>query len=359
MSERYDYLVVGAGLFGSVFAHEMHKSGRTVRVIDRRSHVGGNCFTKTVDGIHVHAYGPHVFHTDDKKIWDYVSQFVELRPFVNRPKVYYDGRFYSFPINLMTMNQVWGTKTPAEARERLKSVAVACDGTANFESWLLSKIGRELYDMFYREYTEKLWDLEPRTLPADVAKRVPIRLDFDDNYFDDTYQGVPADGYSTLFDRLLDGIRVDLDTPYLRQTADVVAYTGRIDDYYGYEYGKLDYRGLRFVEETHGLEDFQGTAVINYPERRFPFVRVTEHKHFLNDPSPVTVTTKEVPSGANGVPCYPVRSEKNLRTLAKYEELAARDGRVLFGGRLGTFRYLSMGDTISEALRCTRERDCS
>ncbi len=351
----YDFLIVGAGLFGSVVAHELYKAGKSVRVIDKRDHVGGNCYTKKVNDITVHAYGPHVFHTNDQRAWDYVNQFVKFEPFVNRPKIFYDGKFYSFPVNLMTLNQVWGVTTPDEAREKLKAVTVSRDTEpTNFEDCLLSKIGQELYDMFYKTYTEKLWGVSPRELPADFAKRVPIRFDFNDNYYDDRYQGVPQDGYAGLFDRLLGGIQVDLNTSYQRQRGGFVVYTGRIDEYYDYWFGKLDYRNLRFMEEWHNTGDFQGCAVINYPEKKFEYVRVTEHKHFLDEECLITVTTKEIPH-LDGFPCYPVRTAENLARLAKYQELAVKEKNTVFGGRLGSFEYLNMDDTILRALKCTRE----
>lgn len=350
-----DYLVVGAGLFGAVFAYEARRAGKSVHVIDKRDHVGGNCYTKKIKGVTVHAYGPHVFHTDDEQVWDYVNQFVKLKPFVNRPKTFCDGKFYSFPINLMTLNQIWDVRTPKEAREKLSKVSRLYEhGAKNFEEWLLSKIGQELYEVFYKNYTEKLWGVPPTELPVDFAKRVPIRFDFNDSYYDDTYQGVPLDGYAGLFDGLLEGIQVDLDTKYCRQRGGLVVYTGRIDEYFDYKFGKLDYRSIRFVEDTYIVEDYQGNPVINYPEKKYSFVRSTEHKHFLNETSSFTIVTKEYPD-RHGVPCYPVRNKDNTDKLSRYQELATKDEQVIFGGRLGTFRYLDMDDTIVEALRCTKE----
>ena len=352
----YDYLVVGAGLFGSIVAHELYKAGKSVRVIDERDHVGGNCYTEKMKGITIHKYGPHIFHTDDQRAWDYVNQFISFKPFVNRPKmIVYNDKFYSFPINLMTMNQVWGVKTPDEARKKLKEVSCQRKTVTNFEDWLVSKIGYELYDMFYKTYTEKLWGVSPKELPADFAKRIPFRFNFNDNYYnDDKYQGVPQNGYTGLFDQLLEGIRVDLNTSYQGQRGGLVVYTGRIDEYYKYKFGELNYRGIRFVENTYTTQDRQGNPVINYPEKKYPFLRTTEHKHFLKEKSPVTVVTKEYPD-QNGIRCYPVRNEENLIRLAKYQELAAKDEGVVFGGRLGSFEYLSMDEIILRALKCTRE----
>lgn len=352
-----DYLIVGAGLFGSVVAHELYKAGKSVRVIDKRNHVGGNCYTKKVNGITIHVYGPHVFHTDDQRAWDYVNQFTEFKPFVNRPKIFYDGKFYSFPINLMTMNQAWGVITPDEARKKLNGVSCHCHDTGlNFEDWLVSKIGYELYKMFYESYTEKLWGVSPKDLPADFAKRVPVRFDFNDNYYDDKYQGIPQNGYAGLFDRLLEGIQVNLNTSHSGRRGGLIIYTGRIDQYYDYRFGKLDYRDLFFVEEWHDTEDFQGGPVINYPEKKFAHVRVTEHKHFLGEKCPTTVTTTEFPI-EYGVPCYPVRTQKNLERLAKYQELATKEKNVIFGGRLASFEYLNMDEIVLRALKCTKENE--
>jgi len=275
MSTKYDFLVVGCGMFGAVFAQQAHQRGRKVLVIEKRDHIGGNCYTEQIEGIHVHKYGPHIFHTDDERLWNYVNQFVQFEPFVNRPKVCYKDRIYSFPINLMTLYQLWSVRTPQQAQQKLQQVIVPLEQPRNLEEWVLSQVGPEIYEIFIKGYTRKQWGKDPRELPADIIKHLPIRLTFDDNYYDDKFQGIPEDGYTRLFERLLEGIEVKLRTDYFAdrhywdRVADIVVYTGKIDEYFDYRFGQLEYRSLRF--ETKILQgDFQGNAVITIPKPRCP-----------------------------------------------------------------------------------------
>jgi len=353
MKTHYDYLVVGAGLFGSVFAERMNANDKSVCVIDVRNHIGGNCYSEKIKNIHVHRYGPHIFHTDSFQVWEYINNFSEFTPFKNQTKTLHQGRFYPFPINLLTLNQIWGVQTPEEAAQKLNEVSAPYQklNPANFEEWVLSQVGKRLYDMFYKDYTEKLWG-DPTLIPASTAQRIPIRLDFNSFYYNDPYQGIPTSGYTNMFEALLAGIDVKLQTKYshmMKSLADKVLYTGRIDDFYNYKLGRLDYRNLILDEEVHHMEVFQGGPVINYPEKRFKFVRSTEHKYFLQDESDFTVITREYPH-PDGEPCYPVRNKKNLEKLRLYQNLADADKQILMGGRLGMFQYFDMDDTILAAL---------
>lgn len=354
----HDYLVVGAGLFGSVFAHEMRKRGRSVLVIDKRHHIGGNCHTERRDGIDVHVYGPHIFHTSDDRIWRYVKQFSDFNSYVNRPKVRRGDRLYSFPINLFTLYQVWGVTTPEEARRKLAEVAVPIDRPRNMEEWALSQVGRELYDTFIYGYTKKQWMREPRDLPASILKRLPIRLTHDDNYFNDTHQGIPVDGYDAIFEGLLDGCDVELGVDFFAHRSSYeararrIVYTGRVDEYFGYCRGDLDYRTLSFEHFT-GTGDHQGCAIVNYADESVPWTRVTEHKHFTPERRvDATVWTREtpVPWERSAVPYYPIDDAVNRATYAAYEELKARESHVVFGGRLADYRYYDMHQVIGAAL---------
>jgi len=352
----YDFLVVGCGMFGSVFAQQMAERGKKVLVIEKRAHIGGNCYTESVEDINVHKYGPHVFHTSDEDVWDYINRFADFNNFVNRPKVRYRDKLYSFPINLMTLHQLWGVRTPAEAREKLQNVAITNDNPKNLEQWILSQVGEEIYKTFIEGYTRKQWGKDPKDLPASIIKRIPIRLIFDDNYYNDRYQGVPIGGYTKMFERMLDGIEVRLNTDYYtnrncwNSVASVVVYTGKIDEYFDYKFGELEYRGLRFESRVFN-GDYQGSAVINYTEEKIPYTRVIEHKHFEFKGLEKTVVTWEYPDAydKNKTPYYPINDRRNNKLYNLYKQEAEKQKKLLLGGRLATYAYLDMDQTIAAA----------
>lgn len=354
----YDYLVVGAGLFGAVFTEQAIARGKSVLVIDRRGHIAGNCYTEHRHGIDVHVYGPHIFHTNSDKIWNYVRQFAEFNNFVNRPKVSHAGKLYSFPINLFTLYQIWGVQTPAEAQRKLEEVRVPIENPANLEEWALSQIGPELYYTFIHGYTKKQWQREPKELPHGIIKRLPIRLTFDDNYFYDTYQGIPVGGYTALIQNMMHGAHVELGVDYLasRDSLDArakqVVFTGCLDEFYEYKFGRLDYRTLRFEHERLELPDFQGNAIINYTEAGVPYTRIVEHKHFTGARQQHTLITREYPESweADSVPYYPIADVTNAARYAKYAELAKTERKYLFGGRLAEYKYYDMHQVIGSAL---------
>jgi len=354
----FDYVVVGAGLFGSVFAHEMRTRGRSVLVLDRRGHIGGNCYTEKRHGIDVHVYGPHIFHTSDESVWNFVNRFATFNGFVNRPKVRHGGSLYSFPINLFTLYQVWGVSTPAEAEAKLAEVRVPCASPRNLEEWILSQVGRELYEKFVYGYTKKQWMREPRDLPTAIIRRLPIRLTYDDNYFNDTHQGIPVDGYTSIFEGLLDGCSVELGVDFMthRDRYEAlgrrIVYTGAIDEFYGYAHGALDYRTLRF-EHEEGMGDHQGNAIINYTDVDVPWTRVVEHKHFLVGKSfDRTVWTREIPEAwtRGSTPFYPIDDDRNRAVYAKYAAMKTKESRYVFGGRLADYKYYDMHQVIASAL---------
>lgn len=355
---EYDFLVVGCGMFGATFAQRMTEKGRKVLVIEKRTHIGGNCYTENIEDIHVHKYGPHIFYTGDEEVWEYVNRFAEFNRFVNRPKVRYKDKIYSFPINLMTLYQLWGVKTPSEAEQKLKEVAIPNDNPKNLEEYILSHVGREIYEIFFKGYTQKQWNKDPKELPASVIKRLPIRLNFDDGYYKTKYQGIPIGGYTKMFEQMLKEVEIRLNTDYFdnqdhwNSIADKVVYTGKIDEYFDYRFGELEYRGLRF--ETKVLDgDYQGNAVINYTEQHVPFTRITEHKHFEFKNTEKTVVTWEYPDDYDKTktPYYPVNNDRNNKLAALYMTQAEKQPRLVFGGRLATYAYLDMGQTVCSALK--------
>lgn len=357
----YDYVVVGAGLFGSTWAREATDAGKRCLVIDRRPHVGGNVFTEAVEGVTVHRYGPHIFHTSNERIWDYVRRFATFNRFVNRPRVSFRGRMYSFPINLMTLHQVWGVVTPDEARARLDAVRIPCEDPSNLEDWMLSQVGRELYEIFIEGYTRKQWRREPRDLPASIVKRLPIRLTYDDGYYDDRFQGIPEGGYTGLVERMLAGIEVRTNVDYFADRshwdaqAHTVVFTGCIDEYFGFSEGRLEYRTLDF--ETKVLDgDFQGVAVVNHTAAEVPYTRTVEHKHFELGTQPRTVVTWEYPGewAPGKVPYYPIGDARNAALYQRYRERAEAEPRAVFGGRLAEYRYYDMHQVIGSALTKVR-----
>lgn len=366
--KEYDYLIVGAGLFGSVFAREAVKAGRRCLVIDRRNNTGGNIRCENIDGINVHRYGAHIFHTSDREVWRYVNSFVEFNRFINSPLACYRGRLYNLPFNMNTFYRLWGVRTPAEAAAKLDEQRAPYAGTAapaNFEEQALRLCGRDIYETLIKGYTEKQWGRPARMLPAEIIKRVPLRLTFDNNYFNDLYQGIPAGGYNRLTDALLDGVEVRLGTDYFDHRAELdalartVVFTGMIDKYFDYRCGRLEYRSLRFETKRLDIPDFQGNAVVNYTSADVPYTRIIEHKHFEHGTQPATVVTYEYPEAWDDSrePYYPVNDRRNEAIAAEYKRMAREQTGVVFGGRLGQYAYFDMDDTVAEALRLFRQTD--
>jgi UDP-galactopyranose mutase len=355
---EYDYLVVGCGMFGAVFARRAAECGKRVLVVDKRDHVAGNCYTERIADINVHRYGPHIFHTDDERVWRFVTRFAPFNNYVHHGRVLHGGHIYSFPVNLMTLAQVWGVQTPAEAERKLREVCVPCASPRSLRDWVLAQVGEEIYEIFIRAYTTKQWGRDPAELPASIIRRIPIRRTFDDRYYADRYQGIPIGGYTRLFENMLDhaGIRVELGVDYfadareLGHAAAKTVYTGKIDELFDYRFGELAYRTLRFENEV--LDgDFQGAAVVNYADNSVPFTRVTEHKHFEFQQSAQTVITREYPGPCDRhqVPYYPVRDAESSALYERYRAEARRTG-FLLGGRLATYQYYDMHQVIAQAL---------
>lgn len=356
---QYDYVIVGAGLFGAVCAHELHKKGNRVLVLEKREHIGGNVFTENQAGIHVHKYGAHIFHTNDKEVWDYVNSFVEFNRFTNSPLALHEGNLYNLPFNMNTFYQLWGVKTPAEAMAKIDQQRAEMEGKepANLEEQAISLVGRDIYEKLIKGYTEKQWGRKATELPAFIIRRLPVRFTFDNNYFSDKYQGIPIGGYTELVERMLDGIEVRLGQDYLSQRAhycslaEKIIYTGPIDEYFNYCHGKLEYRSLRFEHERIEVDNYQGNAVINYTEAEVPFTRIIEHKHFDSVETPYTIVTREYPAEwkLGDEPYYPVNDDKNMSIFKKYRELAKNEN-VIFGGRLAEYKYYDMHQVIKSAL---------
>lgn len=360
----YDYVIVGCGLFGAVFARLVAEAGRSVLIVDRRDHVGGNCFTREIEGIHVHQYGPHIFHTNNARVWNFVNRFGEFHRYTHRTVVNHQGKLYSFPINLMTCHQLWGVTSPAEAAARIERERIPCDSPRNCEEWMLSQVGRELYETFIQGYTAKQWNRDPKDLPASIVRRIPIRLTYNDRYFDDLYEGIPVGGYTQIFENLLDHRQISIETGVdyfahveeLRSAGEKLVFTGKIDEFYDYRYGRLEYRSLRFEHEVVS-GDFQGNAIVNYTERDVPYTRITEHKHFEGKAAlPKSVITREYPQDYNEsrVPYYPIRDEANTALYERYRSLAS-DRRVIFGGRLATYQYYDMHQVIAQAMHSAEQ----
>ena len=363
---KYDYLVVGAGLFGATFAHEAKEAGKKVLVIDRRPQIGGNVYTEDVEGIHVHKYGAHIFHTNDKNVWEYVNRFAVFNRFTNSPVANYKGELYSLPFNMYTFNKMWGVVTPQEAAEKIEEQRRAAGITEpkNLEEQAISLVGTDIYEKLVKGYTEKQWGRDCKDLPAFIVRRLPVRLTFDNNYFNALYQGIPVGGYTRLVQNMLMGIKVQLNEDYLEDRsawnglADKVVFTGPIDEYYGYSLGTLEYRSVRFETELLDIPNFQGNAAVNYTDRETPWTRIIEHKWFefgkdeKGDDLPKTVISREYSSEwkTGDEPYYPVNDEKNSSLYEKYRELASREEKVLFGGRLGEYKYYDMDRVIASAL---------
>lgn len=361
---KYDYLVVGAGLFGAVFAHEAKKRGKTCLVVEKRNHIGGNIYCEEIHGIQVHRYGAHIFHTSDRKIWEYANQFAEFNHYINAPIARYKGELYNLPFNMNTFSKMWGIATPEEARERIRAQIADLGITEpeNLEEQALSLVGRDVYEKLVKGYTEKQWGRDCKELPAFIIKRLPVRYTYDNNYFNDLFQGIPVGGYNEITKKLFEGCEVRLGTDYFSDKqafdslADQVVYTGMIDRYFNDCYGKLEYRSLRFENEVLDTDNFQGNAVINYTDRETPYTRIIEHKHFEFGTQEKTVITKEYPAEwTEGMePYYPVNDEKNQALYQKYAELAAKEKNVIFGGRLAEYKYYDMDKVIESALVCVK-----
>ena len=371
MKKQYDYLVVGAGLYGAVFAHEAKKAGKKVLVIDKRPNIAGNVYTEDVEGIHVHKYGAHIFHTNHTEVWDFVTRFAEFNRFTNSPVANYHGELYSLPFNMYTFNKMWGVVTPEEAAARIEEQRREAGITEpkNLEEQAISLVGRDIFEKLIKGYTEKQWGRDCRDLPAFIIKRLPVRFTFDNNYFNALYQGIPTGGYTRMVANMLEGIEVQLNEDYLEKKeqfdalAERVVYTGPVDAYFGYSMGHLEYRSVRVENELLDIPNFQGNAAVNYTDRETPWTRIIEHKWFefgkdeQGNDLPKTVISREYSSEwkPGDEPYYPVNDEKNGNLYNRYKELASREENIIFGGRLGEYKYYDMDAVIASALSVSRQ----
>ncbi|HLV62886.1 UDP-galactopyranose mutase [Galbibacter sp.] len=357
---EYDFLIVGAGLFGSVFAHQAKKAGKKCLVIDKREHLGGNIYCENVDGVNVHKYGAHIFHTNDKEIWDFVNSFAEFNRYTNSPIASHEGTLYNLPFNMNTFYQLWGTRTPQEA-QKIINEQVAQYGfqqPKNLEEQALSLVGKDIYEKLIKGYTEKQWGCPATQLPAFIIKRLPLRFTFDNNYFNDKYQGIPIGGYNKITQGLLEGIETKTGVDYFKNKetldskAQHIVFTGKIDEYFNFQYGKLSYRSLEFKHQTLPMENYQGNAVVNYTSSEVPFTRIIEHKHFEFGSQKSTVITREYPlqGSTSNEPYYPINNQDNNNLYVKYKQLAQATPNVIFGGRLAEYKYYDMHQVIGSAL---------
>lgn len=361
----YNYLIVGAGLYGAVFAHEAMKKGKTCLVIDKRNHIGGNIYTEEIEGINIHKYGAHIFHTGNKKVWEYVQQFAEFNNYVNSPVANYKGEIYNLPFNMNTFSRMWNIFTPQEAMNKIKEQCKEITGVpSNLEEQAISLVGRDIYEKLIKGYTEKQWGRECKDLPSFIIKRLPVRFIYDNNYFNDRFQGIPMGGYTAMIEKMLLGAEVCLGEDYLLKKneldalAEKVVYTGPIDTYFQYIYGPLEYRSVRFETELLDVENYQGNAVVNYTDRETPFTRIIEHKHFEFGRQPKTVISREYSAEwqPGEEPYYPVRDDKNTALYERYKGLADKEEKVIFGGRLGEYKYYDMDKVIEAAFEmCDKE----
>ena len=363
---KYDYLVVGSGLYGAVFAKEATDRGKKVLVIDKRPNVAGNIYTEKVEGIHVHKYGAHIFHTNDTKVWKYITRFAEFNRFTNSPVANYRGELYSLPFNMYTFNKMWGVVTPEEAAAKIEEQKKeACiTEPKNLEEQAISLVGRDIFEKLIKGYTEKQWGRDCKDLPAFIIKRLPVRFTYDNNYFNDRFQGIPMGGYTKIVEKMLDGIDVKTNTDYfsfIKENPDIAektVFTGMIDEYFDYKLGALEYRSVRFETEVLNTDNYQGNAVVNYTEREVPYTRIIEHKHFEFGTQEKTVISREYSSewSVGMEPYYPVNNEQNNTLFEKYRELAEKESNVIFGGRLGNYKYYDMDKVIEVALEmCEKE----
>ena len=359
--KKYDYLIVGAGLYGSIFAYEMSKKGKKCLVIDKRDHIGGNIYCENIEGINVHKYGAHIFHTSNKEVWEYINQFCEFNNYINSPIANYKGEIYNLPFNMNTFNKLWGVRTPEEAKRKIEEQKkeFGIVESKNLEEQAISLIGKDIYEKLIKGYTEKQWGRKATELPAFIIKRLPVRFVYDNNYFNDRYQGIPIGGYTKIIEKMFERIEIRLNTnffdnrEYFENIAEKIVFTGMIDEFYNYQFGKLEYRSLRFETEVLNIENYQGNAVVNYTEREIPYTRIIEHKHFEFGKQEKTVITREYPSEwkEGDEPYYPVNDEKNNKLYEKYKELSEKEERVIFGGRLGEYKYYDMDKVIEKVLR--------
>ena len=362
--KQYDYLVVGAGLYGAVFAQEAKRAGKSVLVVDKRDHIAGNVYTREIEGINVHVYGAHIFHTNDRQVWEYVNRFAEFNRFTNSPVANYKGELYSLPFNMYTFNRMWGVVTPEQAAAKIEEQRLAAGITEpkNLEEQAISLVGTDIYEKLVKGYTEKQWGRDCKDLPAFIIKRLPVRLTFDNNYFNALYQGIPMGGYTKMVANMLEGIEVRLGVDYLKNKADLdalaekVVYTGPIDAYFDFRLGTLEYRSVRFETEVLDMPNFQGNAAVNYTDRETPWTRIIEHKWFEFGTQPKTVISREYSSEwkPGDEPYYPVNDEKNSALYARYKVLADKETHVIFGGRLGEYKYYDMDKVIEAALALCR-----
>ena len=378
---KYYYLIVGSGLFGSIFAYEANKKGKKCLVIDKRSHIGGNIYTENIDGINVHKYGAHIFHTSNKEVWDYIQQFAEFNRYTNSPVARYKDELYNLPFNLNTFSRMFNLITPQDIEKKLdeerKEGLEKLNGKepSNLEEQAISLVGTTVYEKLIKGYTEKQWGMPCTELPSFIIKRLPVRMIYDNNYFNDKYQGIPIGGYTQIIEKMLNGIDVKLNYDFfehreeLKNIAEKIVFTGQIDKYYDYKFGQLEYRSVRFETEELDIDNYQGNAVVNYTDREVPYTRIIEHKHFeqgkqlgnevTEGPSVgKTIISKEYSDkwDASKEPYYPINNERNNKLYAKYENLAKEDNKVIFGGRLGQYKYYDMDKVILEALKCVNEK---
>lgn len=357
----YDYLIVGSGLYGAIVARELKNAGYKVLIIEKRNHIAGNVYTEKRDNINVHVYGAHIFHTSDEKVWNYVNKYAKFNDFINSPLAYYKGEYYHMPFNMNTFHEIWGVNTAEEAKAKIEEEKAKenIKEITNLEEQAISLVGRTIYERLVKGYTEKQWGRDCKDLPSFIIKRLPLRFEYNNNYFNDIYQGIPIGGYTKLVQNIIGDIDVKLNEDYLKnkdywnKQAKNIIYTGAIDEFYDYKFGELEYRSLKFEVERIEKEFYQKNCVINYTEREVPYTRIIEHKYFENDQSPVTWITKEYPSDyKKGMEkFYPVNDEKNNSLYKQYEELAAKENNIIFGGRLGKYKYYDMDDVIAEALK--------
>lgn len=372
---KYDYLIVGSGLFGSIFAHEATKKGKKCLVIEKRPHIAGNIYTEEQYGIQVHKYGAHIFHTSNKEVWDYINQFAEFNRYTNSPVARYKNELYNLPFNMNTFNKIWGVVTPKEAHSKIEEEKKEANITEpkNLEEQAISLVGKTIYEKLVKGYTQKQWGKDCKDLPSFIIKRLPVRFIYDNNYFNDTYQGIPIGGYTKIIEKMLEGVEVKLNTDFFanreefEEIAEKIVFTGPIDQYYNYQFGELEYRSLRFETESKDIENYQGNAVVNYTEYEIPYTRIIEHKHFEFGPSlgklaegeakEKTVITREYPDTwvQGKEPYYAINNDRNNQVYEKYKELAEKEKNVIFGGRLGEYKYYDMHKVIERALEVVKE----
>ncbi|MCM8711381.1 UDP-galactopyranose mutase [Clostridium sp. SYSU_GA19001] len=362
---KYDYLIVGAGLFGSVFAYEAAKAGKKCLVIDKRNHIGGNIYCENIEGINVHKYGAHIFHTSNKKVWEYVNSFTEFNRYTNSPVANYKGEIYNLPFNMNTFNKLWGVITPEEAKDKIEQQRKEAGITKpnNLEEQAISLVGTDIYEKLIKGYTEKQWGRNATELPAFIIKRLPVRFTYDNNYFNDKYQGIPEGGYNIIIEKMLQAADIKLNTDFfenreeLETLADKIVFTGMIDEFYNYRFGHLEYRSLRFEHEILDTDNYQGNAVVNYTEREIPFTRIIEHKHFEFGEQEKTVITREYPAEwkIGDEPYYPINNDRNNELFNKYRELGEKEEKVIFGGRLADYKYYDMHHVIYNALEAVKK----